>query len=85
MDDGKFFACFSHSLRAWREIFFASLKEGSSRKSSLRGRQVRQGRFFGLKEEEGIALGLPKCSMFNVFRSLRAFMGLWVMGLWAVH
>jgi hypothetical protein len=33
VDDGKFFAPFAYSLRALREIFFASLKEGGSRKA----------------------------------------------------
>ena len=33
VDDGKFFAHFVYSLRALLEIFFASLKEGGSRKA----------------------------------------------------
>ena len=33
VDDGKFFALLARTWRAWREIFFASLKKGGSRKA----------------------------------------------------
>ena len=65
MDDGKFFVCFAYSLRVFARNLFRFAQRERFTQISQRGRKVRQGDFFGLKEEEGNALGLPKCSMFN--------------------